>query len=208
MSQSPAARRRELAAAVRRIAQIDPAFTAPIKRLAPCTFGLQRRTQTNYQSLVRAVIAQQVSVAAAKTIYRRLEERCAGRITPPRVGALSSRDLQSIGLTTAKVRTIHELTAGVRSGAVPLKRFTYMSDEAIIAALTPLFGIGRWTAEMFLIFQLGRLDVWPVDDLAVRRGWDVIHQNAVPITAKELRSLGAPFVGMRSLVAWYCWRAS
>ena len=203
-----AARLRELAAAKRRIASADPAFAEPIKRLAPCTFGLQKSTQTNYQSLVRAVIAQQVSVAAAKTIYRRLQERCAGSITPQRVSALSPCELQSVGLTTAKVRTIHELTAGVLSGEVPLKRFTYMSDEAIIEALLPLFGIGRWTAEMFLIFQLGRLDVWPVDDLAVRRGWDALHQNAEPTSAKELRPLGEQFAGMRSVVAWYCWRAS
>jgi DNA-3-methyladenine glycosylase II len=83
-----------------------------------------------------------------------------------------------------------------------------MSDEAIIEALVPLFGIGRWTAEMFLIFQLGRLDVWPVDDLAVRRGWDAIHQNQKPTSAKELRPLGEPFTGVRSVLAWYCWRAS
>ena len=205
---SRAERLKELAAAKRRIARIDQAFAEPIKRLAPCTFGLQKSGQTNYQSLVRAVIAQQVSVAAAKTIYQRLHEKCAGSITPPRVGALSPSGLQSVGLTSAKVRTIRELTAGVLSGAVPLKRFPFLSDEEIVDALIPLFGIGRWTAEMFLIFQLGRLDVWPVDDLAVRRGWDAIHQNQKPTSAKELRPLGEPFAGVRSVLAWYCWRAS
>jgi DNA-3-methyladenine glycosylase II len=93
-------------------------------------------------------------------------------------------------------------------GAVPLKLFPFMSDEEIVDALTPLFGIGRWTAEMFLIFQLGRLDVWPVNDLAVRRGWDAIHQNQKPTSAKDLRPLGEPFAGVRSVLAWYCWRAS
>ena len=90
---SRAERLKELAAAKRRIVRADPAFAEPIKRLAPCTFGLQKSGQTNYQSLVRAVIAQQVSVAAAKTIYRRLHEKCAGSITPPRVAALSLSQL-------------------------------------------------------------------------------------------------------------------
>jgi len=201
-------RAKELAAIKRRIPKIDPAFADPIKRLAPCTFGLEKPTQTHYQSLIRAVIAQQVSSAAAKTIGGRLQEKCNGSITAAKVGALSLKELQSVGLTGAKVRTIDELTQAALSGDVNFKRFPHMDDEAIIAELIPLFGIGRWTVEMFLIFQLGRLDVWPVDDLAVRRGWDITHKNAEPIKPKALNLLGDQFSGMRSVVAWYCWRAS
>jgi len=201
-------RAKELAAIKRRIPKIDPAFADPIKRLAPCTFGLEKPTQTHYQSLIRAVIAQQVSSAAAKTIGGRLQEKCNGSITAAKVGALSLKELQSVGLTGAKVRTIDELTQAALSGDVSFKRFPHMDDEAIIAELIPLFGIGRWTVEMFLIFQLGRLDVWPVDDLAVRRGWDITHKNAEPIKPKALNLLGDQFSGMRSVVAWYCWRAS
>lgn len=195
-------------AITRKISTIDPAFAAPIKNLAPCTFGFEKKLQTNYQSLVRAVIAQQVSVAAAKTIGGRLQHLCGGSITPSKVGALTLKQLQSVGLTSAKVRSIDEITQATLSGDLKLKSFTYMPDEEIIAELLPLFGIGRWTAEMFLIFQLGRLDVWPVDDLAVRRGWDVIHKRVEPIKAKELNGLGDQFSGLRSVVAWYCWRAS
>jgi DNA-3-methyladenine glycosylase II len=201
-------RAKELAAIKRRIPKIDPAFADPIKRLAPCTFGLEKPTQTHYQSLIRAVIAQQVSTAAAKTIGGRLQEKCNGSITATKVGALSLKELQSVGLTGAKMRTIDELTQAALSGDVNFKRFPHMDDEAIIAELIPLFGIGRWTVEMFLIFQLGRLDVWPVDDLAVRRGWDITHKNAEPIKPKALNLLGDQFTGMRSVVAWYCWRAS
>ena len=201
-------RAKELAAIKRRIPKIDPAFADPIKRLAPCTFGLEKPTQTHYQSLIRAVIAQQVSSAAAKTIGGRLQEKCNGSITAAKVGALSLKELQSVGLNGAKVRTIDELTQAALSGDVNFKRFPHMDDEAIIAELVPLFGIGRWTVEMFLIFQLGRLDVWPVDDLAVRRGWDITHKNAEPIKPKALNLLGDQFTGMRSVVAWYCWRAS
>ncbi|CAN2215145.1 AlkA 3-methyladenine DNA glycosylase/8-oxoguanine DNA glycosylase [Candidatus Nanopelagicaceae bacterium] len=201
-------RAKELAAIKRKITKIDPAFAPAIKNLAPCTFGLEKPKVTQYQSLVRAVIAQQVSTAAARTISGRLQEKCGGTITASKVGALSLKQLQSIGLTGAKVRTISELTDASLSGEINFRKFNSMTDEEIIDDLVPLFGIGRWTVEMFLIFHLGRLDVWPVDDLAVRRGWDNLHGNSEPIKPKVLNALGDQFAGMRSVVAWYCWRAS
>lgn len=201
-------RAKELSDINRTIAKIDPAFKSAIKNLEPCTFGLVRPKISQYQSLIRAVIAQQVSTAAARTITGRLEDTCQGSITPEKVGALSAKKLQSVGLTGAKVRTISELTAAALSCEINFKRFTYMSDQEIIDDLVPLFGIGKWTVEMFLIFHLGRLDVWPVDDLAVRRGWDNLHGNTESIKPRTLHGLGEQFSGMRSVVAWYCWRAS
>lgn len=201
-------RKSELAGINRKIMAIDPAFSPAIKELPPCTFGIDKPKITSYQSLVRSVIAQQVSTAAARTISGRLEVKCGGSITAAKVGALSPKKLQSVGLTGAKVRTISELTDASLSGEINFRKFAYLSDEEIIQELVPLFGIGRWTVEMFLIFHLGRLDVWPVDDLAVRRGWDNLHGNSEPIKPKALNALGEPFTGMRSVVAWYCWRAS
>ena len=201
-------RAKELSAINRKITKIDSAFAPAIKNLAQCTFGLEKPKVTQYQSLVRAVIAQQVSTAAARTISGRLQEKCGGTITSLKVGALSLKQLQSIGLTGAKVRTISELTDASLSGEINFRKFNHMTDEEIINDLVPLFGIGRWTVEMFLIFHLGRLDVWPVDDLAVRRGWDNLHGNSEPIKPKVLNALGDQFAGMRSVVAWYCWRAS
>jgi len=201
-------RAKELAAIKKKISRIDPTFIPAIKNLEPCTFGLVKPKLSQYQSLIRAVIAQQVSTAAAKTITGRLENKCAGSITAEKVGALTPKNLQSVGLTGAKVRTISELTSAALSGEINFRKFAHMSDEEIIQELVPLYGIGRWTVEMFLIFHLGRLDVWPVDDLAVRRGWDNLHQNAEPIKPKILQGLGDQFAGMRSVVAWYCWRAS
>jgi DNA-3-methyladenine glycosylase II len=201
-------RAKELAAIKKKISKVDPAFASAIKNLEPCTFGLVKPKLSQYQSLIRAVIAQQVSTAAARTITRRLEAKCAGSITVEKVGALSPKQLQSVGLTGAKVRTISELTSAALSGEINFRKFAKMSDGEIIQELVPLFGIGRWTVEMFLIFHLGRWDVWPVDDLAVRRGWDNLHGNSEPIKPKELERLGEQFTGMRSVVAWYCWRAS
>jgi len=201
-------RARELASIKRKIVKIDLAFAPAIKNLEPCTFGLTKPKVTSYQSLIRSVVAQQVSTAAARTISGRLEVKCGGSITAEKVGALSLKQLQSVGLTGAKVRTISELTEAALSGEINFRKFPHLSDEEIIQELVPLYGIGRWTVEMFLIFHLGRLDVWPVDDLAVRRGWDDLHANSEPIKAKVLNTLGEPFTGMRSVVAWYCWRAS
>ena len=201
-------RAKELAAIKKKISRIDPAFVPAIKNLEPCTFGLAKPKVSQYQSLIRAVIAQQVSTAAAQTITGRLQAKCAGTITPEKVGALSLKQLQSVGLTGAKVRTISELTSATLSGEINFRKFAHMSNEEIINELVPLFGIGRWTVEMFLIFHLGRLDVWPIDDLAVRRGWDNLHKNTEPIKPKVLQGLGDQFAGMRSVVAWYCWRAS
>ena len=201
-------RAKEIAAIKKKISRIDPAFVPAIKNLEPCTFGLAKPKVSQYQSLIRAVIAQQVSTAAAQTITGRLQAKCAGTITPEKVGALSLKQLQSVGLTGAKVRTISELTSATLSGEINFRKFAHMSDEEIIQELVPLFGIGRWTVEMFLIFHLGRLDVWPIDDLAVRRGWDNLHKNTEPIKPKVLQGLGDQFAGMRSVVAWYCWRAS
>ena len=126
---------------------------------------------------------------------------------------LNKKNVRGFTLTTpasigAKVRTISELTEASLSSEINFRKFTHMTDEEIIKDLVPLFGIGRWTVEMFLIFHLGRLDVWPIDDLAVRRGWDNLHGNSEPIKPKALHLLGEPFAGMRSVVAWYCWRAS
>jgi DNA-3-methyladenine glycosylase II len=201
-------RERELKSINKSLVKIDSAFASATKTLPPCTFGVNAPTHTHYQSLVHSVFAQQVSKQAALTIGERLKYKCNGRITPKRVGQLSLPDLQSIGLTRAKVRTIDELTRCAMAGGINFRKIPYMENEEIIQELIPLYGLGRWTAEMFLIFQLGRLDVWPVDDLAVRRGWDRLHNNTVPIKAKDLRDEGDRFLGMRSVVAWYCWRSS
>ena len=125
-------RAQELASIKKKIVKTDPAFLPAIKNLEPCTFGLVKPKVSQYQSLIRAVIAQQVSTAAARTISGRLETKCAGSITAERVGALSLKQLQSVGLTGAKVRTISELTSAALSGEINFRKFSHMSDEEII----------------------------------------------------------------------------
>ena len=107
-----------------------------------------------------------------------------------------------------KTASIRDLAEKVLAGDVELDRVAKLSDDEIVEELTLVRGIGRWTAEMFLMFQLGRLDVWPVDDLGVRKGYAVIHDLPDMPTAKVLEPLGEPFRPYRSLAAWYCWRAA
>ena len=123
--------------------------------------------------------------------------------------ALSDETLRAVGLSRAKVLSLRDLAAKVLDGTVVLspRGLARESDEEIIARLSPVRGIGTWTAEMFLLFQLRRLDVWPVGDLGVRRGYGLAWQVPTP-TVRELQPLGDPYRPYRSVLAWYCWRAA
>ena len=132
-----------------------------------------------------------------------------GDVQPEALLALSDETLRTVGLSRAKVASLRDLAAKVLDGTVVLspRGLARESDEQIIARLSSVRGIGTWTAEMFLLFQLRRLDVWPVGDLGVRRGYGLAWQVPTP-TARELQPLGDPYRPYRSVLAWYCWRAA
>jgi DNA-3-methyladenine glycosylase II len=159
-----------------------------------------------FDSLVRSVVAQQISSEAAASVYTRLRKVLGGRVTPRVVLARTPRALQEAGLSKSKVRTIRELARAQVLGEINLRAIGDAPDDVVVAELSQIWGIGRWTAEMFMMFTLGRLDVWPVGDLAVRRGWQLAHGLTDMPTEKELDPLGAPFRPYRSVAAWYCWR--
>ena len=122
--------------------------------------------------------------------------------------ALPVETLRGAGLSANKAASVRDLAQKVLDGDVELDRVARLSDDEIVRELTLVRGIGRWTAEMFLMFQLGRLDVWPVDDLGVRKGYGILFHLVPPPTAKALEPLGEPLRPYRSLAAWYCWRAA
>ncbi len=192
---------------VRAIVKIDPKFKENIDSSPLCTINRKRPKKTHYETLVGSIISQQLSVKAADTIYARLEERVL-YIAPENISQLAITDLRSLGVSGAKVRAIQDLTAATLSGAIEFKKFGKLSNEKISEELTAIWGIGRWTVEMFLMFHLGRLDLWPVGDLAMRRGWEKIHRLKTQIDPKKLDPIGDKFQGMQSIVAWYCWRAT
>ena len=193
---------------VRAIAKIDPAFAPIIKASPLCTINLKRPRQGHYETLVTSIISQQLAVKAADTIRDRVRVLAGGSLTPEALVKLSAAELRTAGVSGAKARAIDELTQATISGAIEFKKFSKLSNEEISAELTPLWGIGRWTVEMFLMFHLGRLDLWPVGDLAMRRGWEKIHKLDYEIAPKQLDLVSETFAGRQSIVAWYCWRAT
>ena len=169
---------------------------------------LSRPQESHFATLVRAIVYQQLAGPAAAAIHGRLVAALDGDVQPAAVLALDDDALRAVGLSRNKMASLRDLAARVLDGTVVLspRGLAVESDEEIIARLSAVRGIGRWTAEMFLIFQLRRLDVWPVGDLGVRRGYGLGWNVPTP-TARELQALGDPFRPYRSVAAWYCWRS-
>jgi DNA-3-methyladenine glycosylase II len=165
--------------------------------------------ETHFAALVRSVLYQQLAGPAAAAIHGRLIAALGGQVTPEQVLALPADTLRSAGLSGSKAASLRDLAAKVLDGTVVLDphRLRAESDAEVIARLTAVRGIGTWTAQMFLMFQLRRLDVWPTGDLGVRKGFGLAWQIPTP-TAKQLEPLGDPYRPYRSVVAWYCWRAA
>ena len=190
------------------ISKLDRKFTPLMERRPLCTIGRSERIESNFESLVSSVISQQLATKAAETIHGRLVGLCKGKITARKVIKLDDLALREIGVSGAKSRTIKGLAGAVVDKSIPIDRIDEIhDDQEIYDALTSLWGIGRWTVEMFMMFQLGRLNVWPTGDLAVRRGWDIIHKTGDETSAKVLDLKGEKLHPYRSVVAWYCYQA-
>jgi DNA-3-methyladenine glycosylase II len=164
--------------------------------------------ETHFATLVRAITSQQLAGAAARAIHGRLVTALGGDVTPERLIELPDAAMRAAGLSGAKTASLRDLAAKVIDGTVVLDshRLARQSDSEVVARLSTVRGVGRWTAEMFLIFQLRRLDVWPTGDLGVRRGYGLAWNIPTP-TQKELDRIGEAYHPYRSIVAWYCWRA-
>src|SRR3954452_23853217 len=200
--------RTSVAAATAELADRDPVIAKLVDIAGPATLkrrGKERRD--HFGALVRSIAYQQLAGKAAAAIHGRFEALFDGHPTPEAVLAMPEERLRGAGLSGAKTASILDLASKVESGVVPLDGIEKLGDEEIIERLSSVRGIGRWTAEMFLMFQLGRLDVWPVDDLGVRAGYGVAYGIDPMPTAKELGPLGDAFRPYRSLAAWYCWQA-
>ena len=190
------------------IVAVDPAFADIVATSPLCTLGVGgHASDSHFATLVKSVVAQQLSTKAADTIESRLTAAAGHELTPARILALDVAAMRAAGLSGAKVRTLHGLADAFHREHWE-GRLAHLPDHAIVAELTALWGIGRWTVEMFLMFSLHRLDVWPVGDLAMRRGWEHLHGLDSQISPRALDSLGAPLSPYRSVAAWYCWRVS
>jgi DNA-3-methyladenine glycosylase II len=168
---------------------------------------LRPSMENGFAALVRSIMYQQLAGAAATAIHGRFLKLFADGLSPTAVLALPAGAMRSVGVSGSKEAAITDLAQKVADGAVPLHNVDSLSDDEVIARLVQVRGIGRWTAEMFLMFQLRRLDVWPVDDYGVRKGWATAHRLAALPTPKALQGEGERFRPYRSVAAWYCWRA-
>ncbi len=160
-----------------------------------------------FAALVRSIMYQQLAGAAASTIHGRFLKLFADGLSPSAVLALPEGAMRTAGVSGSKAAAIADLALKVSEGTVPLHDVEALSDDELVARLILVRGIGRWTAEMFLMFQLGRLDVWPVDDYGVRKGWALAHKLNAPPAPRALQAEGDKFRPYRSIAALYCWRA-
>lgn len=197
--------RPSFSAAAAEVARRDKVMASLIKKTGP--FRLPKPTSAHFAALAESILYQQLAGAAAAAIHRRFIALFDGGLSPEAVMALPPRKLRAAGLSRAKVAAIRDLAAKVSDGTVPLRGIGRLSDEEIITCLSAVRGIGRWTAEMFLIFQLRRLDVWPVGDYGVRKGYALAYGLRNIPTPKRLDAEGERFRPYRTVAAWYCWRA-
>ena len=198
--------RTSLADAVDAVATLDPVLAHLVALVGPIRHR-PRSDDGHFGALARAIVFQQLAGPAAQAIFGRVVVAVGGELSPQAIEAVPDDVLRGAGLSANKLLSLRDLAAKVLDGSVELSSSSRRTDEDVVANLVTVRGIGRWTAEMYLMFELRRLDVWPVGDLGVRRGYGLAWQVPTP-TARELQALGDVFRPYRSVAAWYCWRAA
>jgi DNA-3-methyladenine glycosylase II len=191
--------------AVLHLRRTDPLLKRVIEEAGPCSI---KANPSNFHWLTRCIVYQQLSGKAANTIFGRFTEACGVRtLKPEHVLALEESRMRAVGLSGQKARYVRDLAEKTASGQVRFQRFAKMSDEEIIATLTQVKGVGVWTVQMFLMFSLDRLDVFPVLDLGVRKGMERVYEiepNSKPAAYEAVAERWKPY---RSIASWYMWRA-
>jgi DNA-3-methyladenine glycosylase II len=187
------------------LAKRDPVMRKLVKQHGPCK--IPRSTDDHFYALAESIVYQQLAGAAAAAIFGRFRAIYDGDLSPERVLRTREKTLRGAGLSPNKLRSIRDLATKVLDGTLPLDRISRLPDEQIIERLVTVRGIGRWTAEMFLMFQLRRGDVWPVDDYGVRKGYMRAYGLKELPKPKELMAFGERFRPYRTAAAWHCWRA-
>lgn len=183
----------------------DPAFGPVVERVGPVRLRPSRGAP--FASLAAAIVYQQLAGKAALTIHGRFVDTLDGEVTAERVLATPDEALRAAGLSRAKAAAIRDLAEKSASGEVPLEDLASLTDTELVERLTRVRGIGPWTAQMYLIFDLHRPDVWPTGDLGVRSGLGKVLGLSESPTPEEARWIGTGYRPWRSALAWYCWRA-
>jgi DNA-3-methyladenine glycosylase II len=190
---------------VRHLRQHDPVLRPVIDLVGPFALKLQG---ARFPMLVRSILSQQISGKAARSIELRLRDRLRPRrITPESILALSPEELRTVGVSPQKARSLHDLAGRVAAGEVRLSRLARLTDDEVIAELVQVRGIGVWTAQMFLMFSLGRPDVFPHADFGIRSALQRLHGLAELPDRETAHQLATPWRPYATLASWYCWRS-
>lgn len=190
--------------ACRHLRTVDPILAATIEQVGPCT--LNRQTN-RYRNLLRAIVGQQISSAAAKSVFQKLEAAVSSStLRPESVSKLTDDELRAVGLSSQKTRYIRDLTDHVLDGRLNLRSLHFKSDDEVIALLTDVKGIGLWTAQMFLMFSLGRPNVFPWGDLGIQVAIRNLYGFAEMPTKQECLEVAAPWSPYATIASWYLWR--
>src|SRR5688500_4062325 len=182
----------------------DPVLAGVIRKHGTCGLASAQRAD-HFSALVRAITGQQLSTKAASTIYTRLAALMPGGVTPGALSSLTDEQMRAVGMSRQKIAYFRDLSEKSLSGAVRLDALDAMTDDEVIAALTQVKGIGRWSAEMFLMFRLHRPDVLPVDDLGILKAVQRAYGLRKMPHAERLTKIGEPWRPYRSVACWYLW---
>ena len=194
-------------AAVRHLKRVDPVLARVIEIVGPCRLE-SRREGTHFQALVRSIVFQQLSGKAASTILSRFNALYPDNTpSPDAVLATSDEQLRAVGLSRQKIGYMRDLASKVTQGTLPLDAVDSMDDDDLIAHLVQVKGIGRWTAQMFLMFRLDRRNVLPELDLGIQNAIKRAYRKRKRPTPKDVRKLGAKWSPHSSVASWYLWRS-
>jgi DNA-3-methyladenine glycosylase II len=194
----------DYAKARRMLARRDPILATLMRAHGPCRLADRQHTDP-FKALIRAIISQQLSTKAAATIAARFEALFGAFPTPAQVTAMSDERLRGVGLSGQKTGYLRDLCRRIEEGILPIDALGRMDDEAVIEKLTEVKGIGRWTAEMFLIFRLQRPDVLPVGDLGIVKAVQRAYKLRKAPTPDRLTQIGEVWRPYRSVACWYLW---
>lgn len=189
----------------RHLMRRDPTLGALIKRVGPCGLGDNRRGDP-FAGLVRTILSQQLSTVVADTIHSRVAALADGRMTSRRLLEIDPDALRQAGVSRPKIAYLRDLAERVDGGALDLGALERMPDDEVIAAITSVKGLGRWSADMYLMFRLVRPDVLPVGDLGIVRGFQKLYGFKRPPAERTMRRIAAAWQPYRSVGSWYLWR--
>jgi len=197
------------AEATRALSAADERLASVIREVGPCRLGAAtpENIPSHFVAIVESIVSQQLSTKAADTIFSRVVALAGGSLQhPEHLAPVSDEALRAAGLSKQKIAYIRDLCAKVSEKSIALHELERLDDEEVITALRTIKGIGRWTAEMFLIFRLGRPDVLPVADLGIQQGIKMLYNLRKDPTPERIEKIARPWRPYRSIACWYIWR--